>query len=122
LRNFFSLSQKHQKPFAEKSAKGFRHVHVALTIELNLLWLREAKEASSLAGASVIAGANVVARTAAAIIAATSETNVEQFLQADPRKIKQMSARTATGIATNIVARTAIFGLVAGTAVAVATA
>jgi hypothetical protein len=55
------------------------------------------KEASSLEAA--VAGSNFIARIADVIATGGATKPTEQFLQTDPRKVKQMTSGTATDIA-----------------------
>jgi hypothetical protein len=65
---------------------------------------------------------NIVARVAlTTIIASTEAKSTKQSSQIDTRQVKQMTPRTAVGISTNDITRTAIADNIARTAIGVAT-
>jgi len=82
-------------------------------LSFKLLWLREARKLA-LAATSLITGTNFVARIATAFI--TTPESAEESLQADSRKVEQMTSRTATVVA-EIATRVAVCRIVARTAV-----
>jgi thioester reductase-like protein len=75
------------------------------------------KEAS-LAATGNVTGSNFIARIASTVIATGSADSVEQSSKIESRQVKQMTAGTARGISTNIVARTAVANNIARTAIA----
>jgi len=77
------------------------------------------KEASSLAAASAVAGANFIARTAVGDIASGDAEPVEHSRQVESRQVKQISAGTAVVVAANFIARTTVGDKVARTAVGI---
>ena len=59
-------------------------------------------EASSLAAASTVAGANFIARTTVASIASGNTETVKQSRQIEPRQVKQVSVRTTVVVSATI--------------------